>query len=87
MITAKIQKVTEFLNLTFEYGLVPVINKPTRVMKTSATAIDHIITNSLLHRSIDTRIINDTHREKLYFIQFSTRMATWAAFDLFPMFT
>ena len=43
----KNEKVTQFLNLIFEYGFVPVINKPTRVTKNTATAIDHIITNSL----------------------------------------
>ena len=37
--------------------MVPVINKPTRVTKNTATAIDHIITNSLLHRTINTGII------------------------------
>ena len=54
---SKNEKVTKFLNLTFEYGLVPVINKPTRVTKNTATAIDYIVTNSLLHRTINTRII------------------------------
>ena len=49
----KNEKVTKFLNLTFEYGFVPVINKPTRVTKNTVTAIDHIITNSLLHRTIN----------------------------------
>ena len=34
----------------------PVINKPTRVTENTATAIDHIITNSLLHRAISTGI-------------------------------
>ena len=43
----KNEKVTKFLDLTFEYGLVPVINKPTRVTKNTATAIDHIITYQL----------------------------------------
>ena len=37
--------------------MVPVINKPTRVTKTTVTAIDHIITNSLLYRTIDTGVI------------------------------
>ena len=37
--------------------MVPVINKPTRVTKNTATAIDHIITNSLLHRTINTGIL------------------------------
>ena len=52
----KNEKVTKFLNLTFEYGFVPVINKPTRVTKNTAAAIDHVITNSLLHRTINTGI-------------------------------
>ena len=51
------EKVTKILNLTFDYILIPFINKPTRVTNTTATAIDHIITNSLLHRNIDTGII------------------------------
>ena len=37
--------------------MVPVLNKPTRVTKNTATAIDHIITNQLLHRTINTGII------------------------------
>ena len=49
-------KMKKLLNLTFEYGLVPVINKLTRVTKNTATAIDHIIANLLLHRTINTKI-------------------------------
>ena len=37
--------------------MVPVLNKPIRVTKNTATAIDHIITNQLLHRTINTGII------------------------------
>ena len=37
--------------------MVPVLNKPTRVTKNIVTAIDHIITNQLLHRTINTGII------------------------------
>ena len=54
---SKNEKVTKFLNLTFEYGFIPVINKPTRVTKNSATAMDHVITNSLLHRTRNTGIL------------------------------
>ena len=50
---SKSEKVTKSLNLTFEYGFVPVINKPTRVTKPTATAIDHIITNSLLREYLN----------------------------------
>ena len=53
----KNEKVTKFLNLTSEYGFVPVINKPTRVTKNTATAIYHLITNSLLQRTINTGIL------------------------------
>ena len=53
----KNEKVAKFLNLTFEYGFVPVINKPTRVTKNTATALDHIITNSLLHWAIKRGIL------------------------------
>ena len=53
----KNEKITKFLNLTFEYDLVPVINKPTGVTKNTVAAIDHIIVNSLLHRKIHMGII------------------------------
>ena len=46
-----------FLNLTLEYSFVPVINKPTQIKKNTSTAIYHIITNSLLHRTINTGIL------------------------------
>ena len=52
----KKEKVTTFLNLTFEYGLVPVINKPTRVTKNTATAID-ILIQTHLYRTINAGII------------------------------
>ena len=38
-------------------GLVPVINKPTRVTKNIATAVDDITANSPLHRTINKGII------------------------------
>ena len=53
----KNEKVMKFLNLTFEYGLVPVNNKPTRDTKNTDTAIDHVIVNWLLHKTINTGII------------------------------
>ena len=50
-------KVKNFFNLMFSFNLIPVINKVTRVTKTSVTAIDHIITNSYLNTYIQTGII------------------------------
>ena len=49
--------IKNFLNLIFQNGLVPVINKPTRVTRTSATAIDHIITNTFTNSKLSTGII------------------------------
>ena len=46
-----------FLNLIFQNGLVPVINKPTGVTRTSATTIDHIITNTFTNSKLSTGII------------------------------
>ena len=37
--------------------MVPVINKPTHMTKTTTSATDHIITNSSLHRTIDMGVI------------------------------
>ena len=45
--------VQSFVNLMFRHGLIPTVNKPTRVTKNTATAIDHIITNSELKTIIN----------------------------------
>ena len=41
----------------FRHGLIPTINKPTRVTRSTATAIDHIITNSVINAEFKTGII------------------------------
>ena len=41
------KKVQNFVNLMLQFGLVPTINKPTRVTKRTISAIDHIIRNSV----------------------------------------
>ena len=42
------KKVQSFFNLMYRYNMIPTINKPTRVGKNSATAIDHIIANCIV---------------------------------------
>ena len=42
------KKVQSFVNLVFAFSMMPTINKPTRVTKHTATAIDTIITNCIL---------------------------------------
>ena len=52
------KKVQDFLNLMFRYNRIPSTNKPTRVTRHSANAIDHIITNSVAgHNDFKSAII------------------------------
>ena len=41
----------------FRFGMIPTINKPTRVIRQAASAIDHIITNSIMHTGFKAAII------------------------------
>ena len=49
--------VKNVFNLTFQNGIFPVINKPTRVTWASATAIDHILTNTIMDQDLQNGII------------------------------
>ena len=51
------KNVQNFVNLMFQFGLVPTINKPTRVTNKTISAIDHIITNSIYNNNFKTGII------------------------------
>ena len=50
-------KVKNLVNLTFQNSLIPLINKPTIVTRTNATAIDQILTNAFLNKQTETGII------------------------------
>ena len=56
---AKNNHVQNFFNLAFENGVFPVINCPTRITKTSETAIDHILTNTILDFEVHSGIIKN----------------------------
>ena len=49
--------VRDFFNFVFQNGIFPVINRPTRVTKSSATVIDHILTNTIIDSHIQSGII------------------------------
>ena len=52
------KNVQDFLNLMFRYNVIPLTNKPTRVTRHSANAIEHIITNSVIgHNDFKSAII------------------------------
>ena len=50
------KKVHDFLNIIYRNSMIPTINKPTRVTRTTATAIDHILTNCFIDRTFKTAI-------------------------------
>ena len=50
------RKVHNFLSLIYENGMILAINKPTRVTRKTATAIDHILINSLFETFFKTVI-------------------------------
>ena len=49
--------VHDFFNIVFENGIFPVINRPTRVTKSTATVIDYILTNTIIDSHIQSGII------------------------------
>ena len=49
--------VKQFFNLAFRNSLIPLINRPTRVSRKTATCIDHILTNSFIDSEIMSGII------------------------------
>ena len=52
------KNVQDFLNLMFRYNMIPLTNKTTRVIRHSANAIDHIITNGVTgHNDFKSAII------------------------------
>ena len=49
--------VKSFSNLVFQNRFLPLIQRPTRVTRTSTTAIDYILTNRVLENKIQSGII------------------------------
>ena len=49
-------KVHNFLSLIYQNGMIPTINKPTRVTRKAPTAIDHILTSSFVDTVFKTVI-------------------------------
>ena len=66
------KKVQHFLSSMFQYAMIPAINKTNYVMRKTATAIDHIIANTVIGLD-STQVWNN---EKLYFRSFSNHL--WA---------
>ena len=57
----KNRKILNFLNLIYQNGMIPTIKKPTRASRKTATAIDHILTNSFMIQSSKQEISKLTY--------------------------
>ena len=55
--------VCDFFNLIFQNGIFPLINRPTRVTKSSATISDHVLTNTILDSEVQSGIIKTDIRD------------------------
>ena len=64
-----------FFDNIFQLGVIPIINKPTRITPTSITAIDNILTNSFFDLTLKTGIIK-TDISDHFPIYFSTKTET-----------
>jgi hypothetical protein len=62
-------QVTEYVDLLFSFGLLQIILKPTRIANRAATAIDHVITNSVnpKHKSVIITSRLSDHFPIIYF--------------------
>ena len=49
--------VCNFFNLIFQNGIFLLINRPTRATKSSATIIDHVLTNTIIDSEVQSGII------------------------------
>ena len=54
---SRITIVRDFFNLAFQNSLFLVINRPTRVTKTNATKIHHILTNTIIDSPLHSGIV------------------------------
>ena len=67
------KKNQNFVNLMFCFGMIPTINKPACVTTYTASAIDHIITNSLMHTGFKSGIIKTVVSDQFPVSFFNTK--------------
>ena len=69
----KIKEFKVFVNLVFQFGMIPTINKPTPVTRHTATATDRVFTNTIMDNiEIKTAIVK-TDISDHFFIIFATK--------------
>ena len=64
----------DYLSLTFQNFLIPVIKKPTKITKTNATLIDHTLTDDLANTDSSAGIVKGEISDHfLIFLKTSTQ--------------
>ena len=64
------REVRNFLSLIYQNGMIPTINKSTRVTRKTATAIDHILTNSFVDRVFKTGIFKSDISDHFQYVSY-----------------
>ena len=62
------KKVQNFPNLLYQSNMISITNKPTRVTKKTATAMNHIITNFFVDTNFKTAIFKSDISDLCFFI-------------------
>ena len=62
------KKVQSLVNIMFEFSMIPTINKPKRVTKHTATAIDNIITTCIINSDFKIAIVKTDLSDRFPFI-------------------
>ena len=66
------KKVHNFFNIIYRNGMIPTINQPTRVTRATATAIDHILTNSFVDKNFKTPIFKHLCFTSFFYLLYNT---------------
>ena len=69
----KDKRVQSFINLMFQLGIIPTINKPTLVTRHNVTAIDYVVTNTIMNNIEITIAIAKTDISYHFPIIFATK--------------
>ena len=66
--------VRDFINLISQNDVFPLVNRPTRVTKISATIIDHVLPHTIIDSKVQSGIITDISNHLVVFAMIKTSL-------------
>ena len=66
--------VRDFINLISQNDVFPLVNRPTRVTKISATIIDHVLPHTIIDSKVKSGIITDISNHLVVFAMIKTSL-------------